>query len=140
MISVRETTFYAEVLKELHYPYATVFIFKGFIVVEVNEGIEYTWDNHGKPVADDVACYLGTDGKDLIYISNRIHSYSVVAQDWLKFFRSSYRLKEYYVVSATPKGKFNLIFENLFFYKKIKNFTSLAEAITLAKSSAVKVF
>ncbi|WP_299550110.1 hypothetical protein [Seonamhaeicola sp.] len=138
MVSVKDSSFYTEVLKELNYPFATAFIFKGFVVVEINEGIEYTWDNHGKLMAQDVAYFLGTDGGNLIYISNRMHSYSVVPQDWLKFFRSDYRLKEYYVVSPNRKGTFNLIIESLFFKNKIKSFPSLSEAVVSAKNSTLK--
>ncbi|WP_406684177.1 hypothetical protein N1F78_00165 [Seonamhaeicola sp. MEBiC1930] len=136
MVSVKNSIFYKDVLKELNYAFANVFIFKGFFIVEINEGVKYTWDNHGRQMADDLAYFLGTDGEDIIYISNRIHSYSVVAQDWLKFYRSSYKLKEYYVVSPNRKGTFNLLFEGMFFKKKIKNFTSLEEAVKLAKTNS----
>lgn len=135
MVSVKETIFYKEVLKELSYPFAEVFVFKGFVIVEINEGVKYTWDNHGKFVVQDMAYFLGTDGSDIIYISNRIHSYSVVPQDWLKLFRANYSLKAYYVVSPNRKGTFNLAIESLFIKNKIKNFTSLDEAIKMAKST-----
>lgn len=138
MVSVRNTKFYKEVIKEFDYSYGTIFVFKGFIISEINEGVNFTWKDHARPMADDVSGFLGTYGVDLIYISNRINSYSVVPQDWLKFFKSSYSLKGYYVVSPNRKGTFNLAIESLFFKNKIKNFTSLDEAIKLAKGLTLK--
>ena len=62
MISVKETDFYSEVLKEFNYSFGDVFIFDGFIVSEIKQGLSFSWDNHGKLIVDDVTVYLGTNG------------------------------------------------------------------------------
>jgi hypothetical protein len=137
--SIRETELYSEVLKELNYSFGDIFICNGFVVSEIKDGVSVSWKKHAQYFVQDIACYLGTDGKDLIYISNRIHSYSVKATDWLKFFKSDYAMKDYYVVSNSPMSKMNLMVENLFFGNKIKNFDSLSEAITCAKKETEQI-
>lgn len=139
MISVKQTKLYSEVLKELNYSFGDVFIFNGFIVSEIKSGINFNWNDHASKIVDDVSCYLGTDGHDLIYISNRINSYAVVATDWLIFFKNSYFLKGYYVVSQRPSSKLNLMIESLFFKHKIKSFNSLYIAVNWVKKGTVEV-
>ena len=139
MISINQTHLKTEVLKELNYSFGDVFIFKGFIVSEIKSGVNFSWSEHANQIVQDVSCFLGTDGSDLIYISNRINSYAVVAMDWLKFFKNSYVLKGYYVVSDSPIGKLNLMVESLFFKNKIKSFSSLYSAINWAKKGTAEV-
>ena len=129
MISVKETYLYESVLKELNYPYADIFIFDGFIVSEIKQGVNFNWDEHAKHIIEDVIAFLDTDGSNLIYISNRIHSYSVIAQDWYKFFKGSYSLKGYYVVSDRKASMLGFMVENLFFKDKMKRFNSLFDAL-----------
>ena len=132
MKSVKQTDLYPKVLKELNYSFADVFIFDGFIISEIKQGVNFSWNNHAKYIVDDITCFLGTDGTELIYISNRIHSYSVVAIDWLKFFKQQYGLKGYYVVSNSQMSKLNLLVEQLFFKEKIMHFDSLFSAYELS--------
>ncbi len=139
MVSVKETALYSEVRKELNYPFGDVFIFSGFVISEIKSGVNVTWQHHAKRIVDDVSCYLGTDGSDVIYISNRINSYAVMAVDWLKFFKSNYYLKAYYIVSDSPTSKIGIMVENLFFNNKIKSFNSLFEAVNWAKKGIVEV-
>ncbi len=139
MQSVKQTALYSEVLKELNYPFGDVFIFSGFVISEMKSGVNVSWKNHAKLIVDDVSCFLGTDGSDVVYISNRINSYAVMAVDWLKFFKSNYHLKAYYIVSDSPTSRINLMVENLFFNNKIKSFTSLFEAINWAKKGVAEV-
>ncbi|MFD2727442.1 hypothetical protein [Hyunsoonleella rubra] len=139
MTSIKHTEFYSQILKELNYPFGDIYIFKGFVVSEIKQGITVSWKKHAKHFVQDIAYYLGTDGKDVVYISNRIHSYSVKAVDWLKFFKSDYGMKAYAVVSDSPMGKMNVMVENLFFDNKIKSFNSLYDAINWAKKDLEKV-
>ena len=135
MISVKDTPFYNDVIKELNYPFANVFLFDGFIVSEINRGVVFSWDDHAELIAQDIASYYGTYGDDLVYISNRINSYSVVAADWIKFFKHNYNLKGYAVVGNSKGSILNTMIENLFYNKKIQKFTDLFIAINWAKNS-----
>ena len=138
MISVKQTKLNSEILKELNYDFGDVFIFDGFIISEIKSGINFNYNDHAIKMVEDVSCFLGTDGREVIYISNRINSYAVVAIDWLRFFKNNYFLKGYYVVSESPSSKLNLMVENLFFKHKIKNFNSLYSAVNWAKNNGAQ--
>lgn len=134
MISVKETDLYSEVIKELNYPFGDVFIFKGYLVAEINQGVNYTWENHARIVTEDVSCYLGTNGNDLVYISNRINTYSVVPSDWPKFYNNKFDLKGYYIVSNSKLGKMGIMVENLFLKIKIRQFNNIYAAVNFVKT------
>ena len=132
MISIKETVFYEGLLKELNYDFGDVFIFDGYIVSEMKEGVTINWDEHMTNVSDDIAQFSGNDGSNFIYISHRIHSYSVMPSDWLKFYKQSYTLKGYGIVGYSKSSFLNVVIENLFFPKKIKRFANLETAIQWA--------
>lgn len=132
MISVKHTDLYNDVLKEFNYDYGKVFVFDGFVISEINQGITFTWEHHAKQIVEDVTSFLETNGNDIIYISHRINSYAVKPNDWLKFFTHSYSLKGYGVVGYTQGSLLNTMIENLFFSKKIKRFSSLDTAVQWA--------
>lgn len=136
MESIKTSNLYNHILKEINYPFGDVFIFDGYVVSEIKNGVVFTWENHAKQMAQDVADYFGTDGNDIIYISNRINTYSIMATDWLKFFKNSYSLKGYYVVGSNINATINLIFENLFFTSKIKRFEKIEAAVLEAKEAS----
>ncbi|MBD0833306.1 hypothetical protein [Aestuariibaculum sediminum] len=129
MERVKETVFYKSVLKELSYDFGNVYIFKGFVISELNRGICFNWEQHGQVIAQDVTCFLGSKGEDVVYIANRIHSYAVVPTDWIKFFKNQYNLRDYFIVSHNWISLINLTFEELFFKRKIKRFLTLKEAV-----------
>jgi len=137
MISIKQTHFYKDVLKELNYDFADIFIFDGFIISEVREGFTVNWDDHMRVMTIDVCDFIGSNGEDHIYLSNRINSYSVMPSDWLKFFRHRYSLQAYGVVCYTQGSILNAVIENLFFYKKIKRFNNLETAIQWASSKVL---
>ncbi|AJR03810.1 hypothetical protein AW14_09470 [Siansivirga zeaxanthinifaciens CC-SAMT-1] len=129
MESVIKSEICKDVKKELNYSFGNVYIFSNFVVSEINEGVNFNWHDHGEKIVEDVTYYLGNDGSEIIYISNRVNDYSVVATDWLKYFSSSYRLKAYFIISNSRVGYINSKIENLFFNNRIKHFISLTEAI-----------
>ena len=139
MISIKQSHLNSEVLKELNYPFGDVFIFDGFVVSEIKDSINFSWSEHAQFIVSDVTCFLGTDGRDLIYISNRINSYAVVAIDWLKFFKYQYSLKGYYIVSHGKLSRLNLMVEELFFKKKIKHFDSIHSAINWVANDGLEI-
>ena len=69
-----------------------------------------------------------------VLVFHRIHSYSLVPNDWLKFFRNSFELKGYGVIGYNKLSFVNTVIENLFFKKKIRRFTTLEAAVDWAKS------
>ncbi|MBU3822710.1 hypothetical protein KO566_11605 [Flavobacteriaceae bacterium XHP0103] len=139
MLSIKQTDLYPEVVKELNYPFGDIFIFKGYLVSEIKEGVTFNWEDHGKVIVEDVVAFLKTDGRDLVYISNRINAYSVVAADWIKFFKRAYTLKAYCIVSQGKLGVMNYMVENLFFSKKIKRFNTVFEAVNWVKNNMTEI-
>jgi hypothetical protein len=137
MMHVKDSPFYKDVIKEFNYSHGDVYIFEGFVVSENNYGITYSWDNHGKKVVDDIVDFFGKTGNNLVYISNRINSYAVKPNDWLKFFSHSYSIRGYGIVSKTKGGVMNTMIENLFFNKKIQRFESLEVAIDWARNKGI---
>jgi NDP-sugar pyrophosphorylase family protein len=135
MLSLVQTPHYEIVLKELNYSFGDIYIFDNYVVSEIKEGVDFSWEHHAKKIVSDITDYLGTDREDIIYISHRIHSYSVVPMDWLKFFKNSFSLKAYGVISYKNSNVSNSKVESLFFNKKIQRFDSLDSAIKWAKQA-----
>ncbi|WP_396601560.1 hypothetical protein [Algibacter sp. R77976] len=139
MVSVRDTGLYKHVLKECNYAFGNVYMFKDFVVSEFFKGETITWDNHAKIMIYDIESFYDTDGSDVVYISNRINSYSVVASDWLKFYKSSYKVKAYCIVSEKDVGFLNSMIEKLFFKKQILHFTNLLAAVNFVEKGLVEI-
>lgn len=137
MLTLKDTRLYTDVLQEFNYPFADIYIFDGFVVSEIKEGVVFSWEEHAKRIVKDVAEYSGTDGSDVIYLSHRIHSYSVKPMDWIHFFKNSFDLRGYGVIGYNSMSFFNTVIENLFFTKKIKRFNSLELAIQWAQQMAL---
>ncbi len=132
MISIENTEFNKDVLLKISYSFGKVFIFKTFIVAEINEGVSFTWENHAEVVIEDLVNFLGTNGSDMVYISNRINDYSFVPSDWLNYF-NKYALKGYCVVSQSKIGIINTKIENLFVKTKMRHFRNIYDAVNWAK-------
>ncbi len=136
MKSLKQTPFYRQAIHELEYEFGTFYLFDGFVIGEINAEITFTWENHGKKVAYDLSELYDSNGKDIIYISNRINDYSIIPTDWMKFFKyGKFKLKGYIVVSYTRIGYNNSLLEKLFFNTKLVRFSSIEEAINWAQTA-----
>lgn len=129
MVSVRYTDIYKDVQREFNYPFGDVFVFDNYVVSEFKKDVVVSWKDHAKHMVEDVINSKGPSARDIIYISNRINAYSVVALDWMKFFKYQYGLKGYYIVSDSPISKMNIMIEQIFFKDKIKHFDSIYAAV-----------
>ncbi|MDD7884827.1 hypothetical protein [Flavivirga sp. 57AJ16] len=139
MVSIKDTSLYSEVIKEFNHSFGDMFVFQGYMVVEIKEGIVVNWEDHVKVLSTDIKKFAGNKGRDFILISNRINSYSVIASDWLKFFGNGYNLKDYLIVSNEKTANLGVMTENLFFNKKIKKFNSLYTAVNYVKSGLIEI-
>ncbi|MFS4482608.1 hypothetical protein ACKGJY_06295 [Hyunsoonleella sp. 2307UL5-6] len=139
MISVKDSNIYKDVIKELNYNFADVFVFENFVISEIKEGIVFNWEDHAKLIIKDVIAVLDTDGSDLTYVSNRIHSYSVMPQDWVKFFKNEYSLKGYCVISDKKTSMLSFMVESLFFNNRMKRFTNIYEAVNYLQKGVNEV-
>ncbi|GAA4278636.1 hypothetical protein [Aquimarina mytili] len=134
MKSIKDTPFYLDAIQVLNYDYGEFYLFDSFVVGEVHKDIVFTWKDHAKAVVEEITSLYDQNGKDLVYITNRINQYSVVPSDWLHFFKYSYSLKGYGIVSYNQKGMLNTVFEKLFMRSKLQNFDNLNDAIIWARN------
>tara|TARA_R110002051_G_scaffold95735_3_gene165762 strand:- start:9053 stop:9481 length:429 start_codon:yes stop_codon:yes gene_type:complete len=131
--SVRNSSCYKDVIDELSFPFGNYYLFDGFVVAEINEGVVYSWEEHGKFVSMEIASLYNNKGGDLIYITNRIYKYAIKPTDWLKFFKEKYYIKAYAIISYSTTGCKNALIEKLFMPVKVYRFTTLESAIEWAK-------
>ncbi|WP_299211205.1 hypothetical protein [uncultured Dokdonia sp.] len=102
------------------------YFFEDFIISEINEGVHFNWEA-AQDVIELALNHYGRESK-ISYISNRIYSYSIEPQDWLKFFKSRHTLRAFAVVTYSRSGLINVMMEKLFFKSKIKTFKDLYDA------------
>lgn len=131
---IKDSPFYQDAIQEIKFSCGTYYLFDTFVVAEVDEGVLYTWDDHAQPIVEELTHLYDHNGENVVYISNRVHSYSVKPSDWIKFFRNNYRLRAYAIVSYTQKGLIASLVEKLFMRSSFKNFDNLEDAIAWAKS------
>jgi len=108
----------------------TFYLFKDFLVSEFNEGVTVDWESV-QEILHIAESYYG-ENASIAYISNRIHNYSLVPQDWLKFFKARKSINVMAVVSYNSRERSNILLEKMFFKNKIKKFYNLNEAVTWA--------
>jgi len=48
VISIKDTDLYHDVLQELNYDFADVYVFENFVVSEIKEDVIFNYDNHAK--------------------------------------------------------------------------------------------
>lgn len=129
MKKLRDTPYYHRAIHEINYSFGDFYLFDTFIVGEIHENVHISWKDHGNMIAEELSNLYDNNGKDLIYISNRANDYSLVPTDWKKFFKLSYNLKAYGIVSYTKTGYFNAMLERMFVNTKLRWFNSLGDAI-----------
>jgi hypothetical protein len=138
MTTLKNTYLYDDIIKEFNYPFGDLYLFKGFVISEIKEGVIFSWENHAKKMVEDISEFAKTNGENIVYISHRVNSYSVIATDWVKFFKHSYSLKGYGVVGYTNTSFLNTMIENLFFKNKIKRFRDINAAVEWATSKVLE--
>lgn len=132
MISIKETEFYSEVRKVISVPYGDFYLFDHFVVSEIHEGVTFSWEEHAKPIVLAISEYYNNTGGHIVYISNRINNYSVKPVDWLLFFKYSFKLAGYAIISNSEKGFLNAKLESLFIRSKFKAFDNFYDAVQWA--------
>lgn len=114
----------------------TFHFFKDFIISEISEGVNFNWQL-AQEVIKLAENHYGENTK-VAYISNRHYSYSLVPQDWLKFFNARNSISAFAVVSYNKKERSDILIERLFFKSKIRKFFDLNQAIEWARAEQSK--
>jgi archaellum biogenesis ATPase FlaH len=128
MQKLADTPHYKKAFQELNYDFGDFYLFENLVVAEIKSDIVFNWENHAKQVVTEISNLYEDNGKNIIYISNRINEYSVVPSDWLNFFKYSNTLKGYAIISQNQSH----ILEKLFFKSKMRRFNTLDKAIAWA--------
>jgi len=116
--------------EKVELPFGTFYFFKDFLISELNQGTHFSWKKV-KKVADLAAEFYGEDNK-VVYISNRVNSYSIEPQSWLKFDKEYNFFKASAIIAYDMKGGLSVVLEKLFSQKRIQKFTDLDSAIDWA--------
>ena len=116
--------------KKINFPFGTFYCFDAFLLAELNQGIHFNWERV-KEVADSALNYYGENIK-IAYISNRINSYSIEPQSWLKFEQKYNFFEATAIVVYDSKKGLSVELEKLFTKELIVIFKTLDEAINWA--------
>ena len=139
MVYVKDTQYYNDALHVMTYPSGTYYLFDTFVIAEMKEGIVYTWEDHARQIVEELTHLYDHNGENIVYISNRVNSYSTRPSDWIKFYRSDFKLRAYGIVSYSKKSLMTAVMEKIFMRNRFQSFTSLDDAIAWAKSLTEKV-
>lgn len=111
-----------------------VFLFPNYLVVEYNEGIDITFENHY-----EVSVIIETHFKDKFFgfITNRINSYSIDLKDAKYFNKAFPNCKAYGIVNYKHTHKSIIEIENKFFDFNRRTFADLLEAVNWVENTLI---
>lgn len=109
-----------------------VFLFTNYLVVEYNEGIDITFENHY-----EVSMIIETHFKDKSFgfITNRVNSYSIDLKDAKYFNKAFPNCKAYGIVNYNHTHKSIIEIENKFFDFNRRIFEDLLEAVNWVENT-----
>lgn len=107
-------------------PFGNFYFCEKFFVSEVFESIHFDWEMI-KKVMDKLVAFYGKDIQ-LGYISNRVNSYSVDPQTWIKVDAEYSVIIASAIVTYSDIAFMNATLEKKFYKKNIKRCLSLEEA------------
>ena len=113
--------------KKIEFPFGNFYISDKILISEINEGVHFDWDKILQ-VIDVIYDYFGSY-KKIGYISNRIYSYSIEPQLWLKFHEEYDFIVATATVSYNDFNYMNATIEKLFTKSSLKRCSDLDEAI-----------
>lgn len=121
-----------EIIEHTHvFEHGVYYFCEGFIISEVNEGVDYNW-GIVKEVIEIATNYYGKEAT-ICLISNRINQYSINPLGWHNFFNSGRKINGLAVVSYTENSMVSVVIEMLFFNSKLERFHNIYEAINWAR-------
>ena len=105
-------------------------------IAEVSEGTHVSFEN----IADMLRIAEGVYGNDVpfVYISNRIHSYTIDPLGYYEALKLFPNLKAYAIVSQNKQRRMLAVLEKLFIKKPIRVFDDLEKAFEWAEEIIAK--
>jgi len=116
--------------EEIALPFGNFYFFEKFVVSELNEGVHFDW-KRVKILSEIMLNHYG-EVHNLIYLSNRVNSYSIEPQSWLKFDNKYHLFIASGIIAYDNRGGLSVVLERLFSKEKIKRFRRLKDAIEWA--------
>ncbi|MEW4925378.1 hypothetical protein [Algibacter sp. 2305UL17-15] len=125
---------YFEKLKpyKLELPFGNYYLCPNFFIGELFEGVHFDWEKTEILVKEIIKFY--GEFKPIAFISNRINSYSVDPQNWIKIVQKYNILVASAIVAYNNSNYINASLEKHFAKKSIKRCLSLSEAIGWVES------
>lgn len=134
-MKIEEHPIFTEVLQIHRLEFGNFYFFDNLVVGEIHEEVLFNWQK-AKTVIDLAEAYFGK-GVQPHYISNRVYDYSIIAKDWLTFFKNRYALRSYLIITYQKSSIMNMMFEKMFFKDEasglIKRFSTLNDALNFVK-------
>lgn len=127
MKRVKELGFFKNIRQIREFEFGVFYYFDGLVIGEMKEGAELKWENAKKAVHASQD-FFGNQ-VPIVYISNRVNSYSIVPTDWIKFYQNRHQLAHYAVVGQTQGSLASVVLERMFFKNSIVQFQDLEDAI-----------
>ncbi|MEW2920731.1 hypothetical protein AB1A65_04630 [Muricauda sp. ANG21] len=125
--TVKEVSYFKNIREIRESDFGVFYFFDGLVISEIKEGVVFNW-SMAKKIINIAYEVIGKD-KPIAYISNRIHDYSVIPTDWLKFYKNRHQLEFYSVVAYDKGGLSSIVLEKMFFKDNIRQFSDLESAI-----------
>jgi len=130
MISIEQTVHNDKILHKLELPFGNFYLCDHVIVAEANPETIYGLDEATMVFKKAGEFYKSIYSiKKRVYISNRIHKYSVKPVTWISFTPAEKYLLGYCVVDSSPNGISNALLESKFVRIPFHAATSLDEAM-----------
>ncbi|TKD65033.1 hypothetical protein [Flavobacterium sp. ASW18X] len=135
MERVTDIAFFNNIREIREYEFGKFYFFNGLVISEIAEGATFAWEHAEKAIKAAHEIF----GHDLpiIYISNRVNKYNVVASDWIKFYQHRHNLKYYGIVGNNSKSFASLVLERMFFRSSMRKFSHIQDAIDWAQNLLV---
>lgn len=132
MTSIKDTTYYNLIEWELEREEGIYYLTDRLVIAEIHENVTFSWDNHGRSLTEEIIELNPRESNgECIYISNRIHKYSVNPTDWFKFSTFN-QLLGYGIVNNRPAGHLSARLESMFLNCTVEHFTDISDAMDWA--------
>ncbi len=112
---------------KIEFSFGNYYLCDSFVISEIHEGVHLDWDKILEVIGATLDYY--GDGIQIAYISNRVESYSIEPQLWLRFQKEFDFIIAIAAVAYNDLAYVNASLEKLFTNKSLKRCHELNEAI-----------
>jgi len=133
---IKDSFYNTKVLKVLHLKTGMLYFFENLVCIEVNEGVHLNLEL-SKEIFEPINTFY-KDKESIIFLSNRVHDFSIEALDYPHFFKALPKIKLFTVVYYNLNNRYNIEIEKQFIGSiPFKGFMSLSEAYNYSKKHLI---